>query len=58
VLKGAHMPSVLIEVGFLTNSLEALKLKEFRYLDKVSRALAEGILAYKSAFERTNGFTQ
>lgn len=57
VLKGTRMPSVLVEVGYLSNRLEELKLKDDRYLDKVVGALVQGILAYKSEYERTEGFT-
>ena len=58
VLIGARIPAVLVEVGFLTNSIEGRRLSETRYLDKVSNAIAEGILVYKEEYEKTNGFTQ
>ncbi|MBN1526289.1 MAG: N-acetylmuramoyl-L-alanine amidase [Candidatus Omnitrophica bacterium] len=57
VLKGTRMPSVLVEVGYLSNRLEELKLKDQKYLDKAVDALVRGIEAYKSEYERTEGFT-
>lgn len=51
VLKETRMPGVLVEVGFVTNRFEALRLKNPVYLDKVSNTLAEGIMAYKNKFE-------
>ena len=57
VLKGTRMPSVLVEIGYLSNRLEELKLKDQKYLDKAVDALVQGVAAYKSEYERTEGFT-
>ncbi len=57
VLRETRMPSVLVEVGFLTNRLDAAKMKAPDYVDRISQVLADGILAFKGEFERTNGFT-
>jgi len=58
VLKGAEMPSVLIEVGFISNSQEAQKLKSAAYREKVAKAIASGIIKYKEEYEATEGFTR
>lgn len=57
VLKGVRMPAVLVEVGFITNPTEEANFKSASYRQKIAFALAEGILAYKREYERTNGFT-
>lgn len=43
VLRGAGMPAVLIETGFLTESREARLLASSNYQDKLAEALADGI---------------
>jgi len=58
VLKGAKMPSVLIEVGFISNKQEAAKLKDSFYREKVARAIAKGIIDYKNQYETEDGFTK
>ncbi len=58
VLKGAKMPSVLIEVGFISNKQEAAKLKDSFYREKVARAIASGIIYYKNEYETEDGFTR
>ena len=57
VLKHTHMPSVLIEAGYLSNRYDESKLKDYGYLDRVADAVAKGILKYKMEYERTEGFT-
>ena len=46
VLHGADMPSILIEVGFLTNPREAKMLAKSEYLYKLASSIAEGIHKY------------
>ncbi len=58
VLKGAKMPSVLIEVGFISNQQEAEKLKDSFYREKVARAIAKGVIDYKNEYETEDGFTR
>ena len=58
VLKGARMPSILIEVGFISNSQEAAKLKSPTYRELVAKSIAEGISNYKREYEKTEGFTK
>ena len=46
VLVGAQMPAVLIEVGFITNPSEALRLVNKRYQKRLAKGIAEGIERY------------
>lgn len=43
VLKWVSMPSVLIEIGFITNKKEVEKLASKEYQKKIAKAIAEGI---------------
>lgn len=57
VLKHAHAPSVLIEVGFISNKKEEAQLRKSSYRQEIADALAKGIIRYKTRYEETNGFT-
>ncbi|MCC7237319.1 MAG: N-acetylmuramoyl-L-alanine amidase [Bryobacterales bacterium] len=46
VLIGARMPSVLVEIGFLTNSKEESMLKKTGHRDKIAEALFKGVSRY------------
>lgn len=46
VLRGAAMPSVLVEMGFITDAAEAQKLNTASYRDKICRSIAAGIVKY------------
>ena len=46
VLRGAGMPAVLVEMGYLTNAAEAKRLNTAAYRDKICRSLAEGIITF------------
>ena len=46
VLIGAHMPSVLAEIGFLTNGKEEALLKKPDYRQKLAEALYKGVSRY------------
>jgi N-acetylmuramoyl-L-alanine amidase len=46
VLIGAHMPSVLAEIGFLTNGKEETLLKKPDYRQKLAEALYKGVSRY------------
>jgi N-acetylmuramoyl-L-alanine amidase len=58
VLKYTRMPSILVEAGYLSNRYEELKIKDNAFLDRVAAAVTDGILRYKSEYERTEGFTR
>ncbi len=49
VLKDTHCPSVLVELGFLTNPYEASLLSDPGYQDKLARAIAQGVVDYFDA---------
>jgi len=57
VLKGARMPSVLVEVGYISNRDECAKLGWRQHRTKVARQITEGVLEYKRKFENSRGFT-
>jgi N-acetylmuramoyl-L-alanine amidase len=46
VLIGAHMPSVLAEIGFLTNPSDEAMLKRPDHRQKLAEALFKGVAAY------------
>ncbi len=46
VLVGAQMPSVLVEVGFITHPTEAKRLVSAKYQKKLAYGLADGIERY------------
>jgi N-acetylmuramoyl-L-alanine amidase len=52
VLTGARMPSILVELGYLTNAAEASRLKSEAYLEAMARGLTSGVLSYKKKLER------
>ncbi len=52
VLMGAKMPSILVEIGYLTNKEEAKRLGNETYLQRKAKGLAEGISKYKEQIER------
>jgi len=48
VLRGADMPAVMIEVGYLSNPEDAKALRDSRYLESLSLAITSGIDAFFS----------
>jgi len=58
VLKGALMPAVLVEVGFLTNRREESKLKTSSFRNRIANAITDSIMKYKKEYDRTGGFSQ
>jgi len=57
VVRNAHMPSVLVELGFVTNQTDALLMNDDAYLIKFSEAIYNGIAEFVALFERSGGFT-
>jgi N-acetylmuramoyl-L-alanine amidase len=51
------MPSVLVELGFVTNETDALLMNDDAYLMKLSDALYKGVCDFIAFFERSGGFT-
>jgi N-acetylmuramoyl-L-alanine amidase len=58
VVSKSKMPSILIEVGFVTNYDEGLKLKESDYLRKLATGIYNGIHQFITLFEETEGFIE
>jgi N-acetylmuramoyl-L-alanine amidase len=57
VMKAAKMPSVLVEIGFVTNREESSRLLQAEYRKKIAKGVAEGINDFITLFQRTEGFT-
>lgn len=52
VLRGAFMPSVLVELGFLSNPDEERILSTPEYQDRLARTILEGIKRFKFRYDR------
>ncbi len=52
VLIGAAMPSVLVEVAFITNPDEEYKLEQEAYRQQIAQALLAGIAKFKARYEK------
>ncbi len=55
VLYLSSMPAVLVEMGFLSNHIEARRLRSAEYHDLVARAVADAVGAYRSRRARLGG---
>lgn len=55
VLIGAAMPSVLVEVAFITNPDEEYKLEQEAYRQQIAQALLAGIAKFKIRYEKRVG---
>jgi N-acetylmuramoyl-L-alanine amidase len=52
VLIGASMPSVLCEIGFLTNSTDEALLKRPEYRQRIAEAIANGVSGYAETLSK------
>ena len=52
VLKSPDIPSVLIEMGFLTNQQDEANLKKNSYIDALTKKIADAILVYLKSSSR------
>ncbi|MDR2184417.1 MAG: N-acetylmuramoyl-L-alanine amidase [Treponema sp.] len=57
VVRNARMPSVLVELGFVTNEEDALLMTDETYLKNYSEALYKGLIDFITMFEQSGGFT-
>ncbi len=57
VVRNARMPSVLVELGFVTNPAEAALLSESGYLKKCAGGIYTGLVSFIEHFEQSRGFT-
>lgn len=46
VLLGTKMPSVLVEIGFISNEVEERKLFDYDYQRKIAEGIADGIIEF------------
>ena len=53
VLIGADMPSILAEIGFLSNTSDRKLLRNNGYLKKIAQSIAKGITEYSETFSQT-----
>ncbi|MDI6785477.1 MAG: N-acetylmuramoyl-L-alanine amidase [bacterium] len=58
VLKGVTMPSILIEVAFISNPKEERKIKQDYFKSITSKCICDAILEYKKRYEDSLGFTR
>lgn len=54
VLRGAYMPSVLVELGFISNIEEGQNLNNESYQDRLVESLFYGIKSFKLHYDRNN----
>jgi N-acetylmuramoyl-L-alanine amidase len=52
VLRGAFMPSVLVELGFISNPVEEAFLVNQQYQERLARTIFEGIKSFKYRYDR------
>ncbi len=53
VLRGCLMPSVLVEVGYITNPKEKSYLIDKNYQKKLARGITEGIVSFIDTYNKT-----
>ncbi|MFH1139492.1 MAG: N-acetylmuramoyl-L-alanine amidase [Pseudomonadota bacterium] len=51
VLIGANMPSILVELGFMSNKAEEARLKNELYLDRLMDGIVDGIRNYNASIK-------
>lgn len=52
VLRGAFMPSVLLELGYITNKEEEKKVSKDQYQNKLAQAIYKGIRDFKRKYDQ------
>ncbi len=58
VLKGALMPAILIEIGFITNKEDVELMTNSKFKDEFSKSVANAVEKFIKDFEDTKAFTQ
>ena len=51
VLVGTHMPSILVEVSFISNSKEEARLRDDAYIHEVVQGIKNGVMRYVKEME-------
>lgn len=54
VLRGAYMPSILVELGFISHKTEGQKLNQDCYQDQLVESMFYGIKSFKHHYDRNN----
>jgi N-acetylmuramoyl-L-alanine amidase len=54
VLMGARMPACLIEIGYLSNSADAARLKNPKYIQALAEGISSGIVEYRASISALN----
>ncbi len=52
VLKGAFMPAILVELGFISNPKQERQLNSTSYQDKFVQAIINGVMKFKKDYEK------
>jgi N-acetylmuramoyl-L-alanine amidase len=55
VLRGAQMPAVLVEVAFISNYEEEMKLRNGNFQKAAALSIYEGVLRYYERKSKQNG---
>ncbi|GAB4337539.1 MAG: N-acetylmuramoyl-L-alanine amidase [Candidatus Abyssubacteria bacterium] len=58
VLAGVAMPSILVEVGFISNRIEEAKLKTADFRDACAEALAAAVATFKERYDSRLGLLE
>ncbi|HBE01671.1 MAG TPA: hypothetical protein DC049_04255 [Spirochaetia bacterium] len=58
VLQGVLMPSVLVEIGFISNKSDIEYIASPDNHQEIMKAVSRGIRTYIELFEKSNGFTE
>ena len=53
MISQGHIPSVLIEIGFLSHAQESRQLKDLRYQKEIAEIIHQAILKYLDAESAT-----
>ncbi len=51
VLKGARMPAILVEVGFISNAQEESRLRKASYRQAIAEGIRRGLLNFRERFK-------
>jgi N-acetylmuramoyl-L-alanine amidase len=58
VVRKARMPSVLVELGFVSNEKDAALMMDNGGQEQLANAIYNGIVEFVERFERSGGFTE
>jgi N-acetylmuramoyl-L-alanine amidase len=58
VVRKARMPSVLVELGFVSNENDAVLMTEGKGQEQFADAIYKGIVEFVERFEKSGGFTE